>query len=403
MNRLTARQVETLKKPGRHGDGGGLYLQIDPTGAKRWVFIYQREGRRREMGIGPLAGFTLQEARDARDQARRQLVRGEDPIEARKKSTREIPAFKDYAAVVVAKLPLTSEKYRKAWLRTLTDLLPDMQDMAVNKIGVPEVLKGLRPHWRRIPETAERLRGRIERVLDEARAEGLIDPPWENPARWKGHIEILLPKPPRATRHHAAMPYEQMGDFMADLRERKGSAPLALQWTILTAGRTAQTRFATWGEIDLAQNLWVIPAARMKMKRDHRVPLTDEMIAVLDQCRHPDGVEADQLIFPGPDFETPLSDGGMERVLDRMGFKGKATVHGFRSTFSDWAHDCTDHPREVIEAALAHLFGDETERAYRRGDALEKRRKLMEAWCVFCGHKWSENVSQLPKGEGAAA
>jgi len=399
INRLTARSVETLKKPGRHADGAGLYLHVDASGAKRWVFVYFTEGRRREMGLGSVDVVTLAEARELRDAKRRLVHEGKDPIAERRRvdEAKPAPIFGDYAKEVVRGLPLTSEKYRKQWERTLTELPVNLQDLPVDQIGVEEVLEALKPHWKAIPETAERLRGRIEHVLYAAKAEGHVKGPWENPARWRGHIELLLPKPARKTRHHAALPYEEAGDFMAALRRREGSAARALEFTILTAGRTSQTRFLTAKEIDLAEKLWVIPAERMKMKRDHRVPLTDRIIEILQEARIEE-LEPDDHVFPSLDLVSPLSDGGMERVLDRMGYRGKVTVHGFRSTFKDWAEDCTHFQSKLIEAALAHLVGDETERAYRRGDALQKRRKLMEAWEGYCATPAGEKIRQLRPG-----
>jgi len=407
LNRLTAREVRTIKEPGRHADGAGLYLHVDPpdaegrAGPKRWVFVFQWLGKRREMGLGPVdlspSSDTLQRARDARDAARRLVADGIDPIEARKaerSAAEQTPAFGPFAKEIVANLSLRNEKHRAQWERTLTDYAPNLQAKPVDQITTQDVLAALKPHWTKIPETAERMRGRIERVLDAARAAGHIGGPWENPARWKGHLALLLPRPERQVQHHKALPYEQIADFMARLRQRGGVSARALEFAILTAARTMEIRFATWGEFDLQAKVWNVPAARMKMKRPHRVPLSDAAIAVLDDLKPPDelglGDLSDVYVFPGRKSGQALSNMSMDRVLRLEDLD--VTVHGFRSTFKDWAEDCTNFQNGVIEAALAHLVGDETERAYRRGDALEKRRKLMEAWAGYCAKPPASNV-----------
>lgn len=407
INRLTAREVQTLKAPGRHADGAGLYLQVDPPdaegapGAKRWVFVFQWQGKRREMGLGPVdvsAGSdSLKRARDARDAARRQVADGIDPIEARKAeraAAEGVPVFGPFAKSIVKGLTLRNDKHRDQWERTLTDYLPTLQAKPVDQITTQDVLAALKPHWTKIPETAERIRGRLERVLDAARAGGHISGPWENPARWRGHLALLLPRPERKVRHHPALPYEDVADFMARLRTRQGVSAKALEFAILTAARTQEIRFATWAEMDLKAKVWTVPADRMKMKRVHRVPLSDAAVDVLEAMRPPAEVGIADLagayVFPGRAAGAALSNMSMDRVLRLDGLD--VTVHGFRSTFRDWAGDCTNFQTGVIEAALAHLVGDETERAYRRGDALEKRRKLMDAWAGYCAKRAADNV-----------
>lgn len=404
-NRLTFKEVQTIREPGKHADGGGLYLLVDPPaidretgeptpGGKRWVFQFTWEGKRKEMGLGAVdlspGSDTLRRARDARDAARRQLDDGKNPIEERRRERAGppvVPLFGTFAKEVVAGLALKNQKHRDQWERTLTDYAPNLQAKAVDAIGTQDVLAALKPRWKTTPETAERMRGRIERVLDAARAAGHIPGAWENPARWKGHLALLLPRDARAVRHHPALPYGEMAAFMARLDLRKGASAAALRFTILTAARTQETRFAKWPEIDWPSKVWTVPAERMKMGRIHRVPLTQAALDELEALIPPgltkdDTPKLDAYIFPGQGKGAALSNMSMDRVLRLE--KAEATVHGFRSTFRDWAGDCTNFDRGSIEAALAHLVGDETERAYRRGDALEKRRKLMEAWAGFC-------------------
>lgn len=386
-NRLTAREVAALKASGRYADGGGLYLVIDAAGRRYWSFVFQYAGKRKEMSLGPADLIELKEARDARDEAKRLVLAGRNPIEVRRVEAAQrkaIPTFGDYANEVVDGLGLAADKHREQWRRTLTTYVPSLQALPVDQVTTTHVLDALKPHWLEIPETAGRIRGRIERVLDAARAEGLIAGAWENPARWRGHLALLLPKPLRAVRHHPALPWAQLPDFMVALRARGGVSARALEFTILTAARTQETRFATPAEI--AGPVWTVPGARMKMKRPHRVPLVLDVLELVEGMAPPAGVKRrSPWLFPGGKEPLALSNMAMDRVLRLEGLE--VTVHGFRSTFKDWASDETDFPREVVEAALAHLVGDETERAYRRGDALEKRRRLMEAWADFALQK----------------
>lgn len=374
LNRLTAREVQTIRKPGRHADGQGLYLHVDESGAKRWVFVFQWRGRRKEMGLGPVDLVELKAARDAKDAARRLVFAGKNPIEERRRNRGEVPTFGALADEVVDALSLRNDKHREQWRKTMTDYAAPLRDMAVNDIDTDDILATLRPIWTRIPETASKVRGRIERVLDAAKARGYRV--GENPARWRGHLALLIPRSRRTVKHYEALPGDQLPAFMAELRTREGVSALALEWTILTAGRTNETRWAVWPEIDRKRKLWTIPAERMKGGREHRVPLSPAALAILDKL--PGG----GYLFPGRSKGGCLSNMSMDKVLRSMG--REVTVHGFRSTFKDWAEDHTDFPNGVIEAALSHLVGDEVERAYRRGDALEKRRDLMDAWAAYC-------------------
>lgn len=387
INRLSARKVQALSEPGRHADGGGLYLVIEPSGSKRWVLLYRMPGRRREMGLGSVSAVSLARARELAAAARAQIAEGLDPIEARAIAT-AAPApsapvtFSDVAETYMADREKTwrSPIHRAQWRQTLEVQAASLWAMPVATIGTDDVLAVLRPIWHEKAETARRIRGRIERVLDAARVGGHRS--GENPARWRGHLDVLLPQSRKLTRgHHKAMPYAAVPAFYAAVAAGRTSASsLALQFTILTAARSGETRGLTWGEVDLAGALWTVPAERMKAGRQHRVPLSAPTLAVLASVRS-DSAGASDLIFPSR-VGTPLSDMALAMFLrgaDPSGF----TVHGFRSSFRDWVTEETDFPGELAEAALAHLVGDETERAYRRGDVLEKRRHLMDAWAAF--------------------
>jgi len=408
-NRLTHREVQTIKASGRHADGMGLYLHVDPAtqqegqpekvGAKRWVFVFQWEGKRREMGLGSVDNVELKEARALRDAARKLVADRVDPVEERRQSRivpAAVPTFGDFAREIVAGLTLKSDKHRMQWEKTLTEYQPNLQAKPVDQITTQDVLTALRPHWTTIHETAERIRGRTERVLDAARAAGHISGPWENPARWKGHLALLLPRPDVKVKHHAALPYAQLPAFMAALRERPSISARALEFLILTVARTEEIRFAVRGEVE--GDVWTVPAGRMKAGREHRVPLTQAALDVLAKVWPPeDMAPRSEWIFPSRDLIKPLSNMAMDKILRLDGLE--VTVHGFRSTFKDWAEDCTNFSNGTIEAALAHQVGDETERAYRRGDALLKRRKLMEAWAGFCGGRTGK-VIPMSRGVG---
>lgn len=382
-NRLSARTVAAAKKPGRHADGGGLYLHVDPSLAKRWVFVFQWRGKRREMGFGSTQLVSLAAARDAALDARRMVASGVDPIAARQ-TVHRVVTFGEVADEVLAglELSLTNPKHHAQWRTSLTVAAKPLQPLPVDEITTDDVLAVLRPVWKRTPVTASRLRGRIERVLDAAKARGLRT--GENPARWRGHLDVLLPKNKRLVRgHHAAMPMEQLAAFMAALRDRPAVAARALEFTILTAARTGESLNARWSEIDLEAGIWIVPAERMKARVEHRVPLTPTALAVLADVRPLLRTAKDGWVFPSQNGRRPLSQMSMLMLLRRMGVED-CTVHGFRSTFRDGAGDCTEFPRELIEAALAHTIGNALERAYRRSDAFAKRQTLMQAWADFC-------------------
>ena len=387
QGRLTARRVATLSAPGKYGDGRNLWYRIRSDGSSGWVFRYTLRGRAREMGLGPGPDVSLKEARDKAAQARQLLRQGIDPIEARRKAyaaRRRVPSFRQCVGEFIAahEAAWRNRKHCRQWHNTLaTYAFPVMGDQPVDAIGTDEVLCALQPIWQAKTETASRVRGRIERVLDWARARGLRE--GENPARWRGHLDKLLPKPTdvRAVRHHAALAWKDLPSFMDLLRKRTGLASRALEFAILTAARSGEVRGMRWSEV--SHDVWTLSARRMKGKREHRVPLSDRALAILDEMRG-FGSEPGQRVFPGMRPGRPLSDMSLGAVLKRMG-RGDLTVHGFRSTFRDWAAEETHFPREVCEEALAHVLVSKVEAAYRRGDLFEKRRRLMTAWEKYCG------------------
>ncbi|WP_296166571.1 integrase arm-type DNA-binding domain-containing protein [uncultured Brevundimonas sp.] len=398
LNKLTDREAKTAAA-GLHSDGGGLYLNVKTTGARAWVFVYRTGKRRREMGLGGYPGVKLVEARAAAVEARAQIARGEDPIEARRANAPpavdptaiDAPAaatFKVVAQQVIDSLSpgWRGAKTKEGWERSLLRQAAPLADKLPADITTQDVLDVLNPYWTSRPESAGKLRDRIETVLDVAKVNGLRE--GENPARWRGHLALMLPKRRKLSKgHHRALPYERAAGFMAALLAERAMGARALSFVILTGVREGVVRTATWGEISPAGDLWTIPKARMKSERDHRVPLSAAARAVLvgvNPTGSSDGVPpAGQLIFPGGKPGRPLSNTAVAKPLKELGVAADATIHGFRSTLRDWAGDETDHPREVIEAALAHLVGDETEQAYRRRDALEKRRRLMDDWGTF--------------------
>lgn len=386
VKRLSARTVATGSKPGRHADGDGLYLVVDASGAKRWLFLFRWQGKLKEMGLGGLSTVSLADARDRAGEARRVLKSGQNPIEQRRLARAEPEAavtFGAFADQVVADLShgFRNEKHKAQWTSTLASYAASLRPMPVDAIATTEVLAVLTPIWRSKAETASRLRGRIERILDAAKAKGLRT--GENPARWRGHLDKLLPARHRLTRgHHAALSFPEVPAFVAELRKREAVAAMALEFCILNASRSGEVLGARWDEIDRETRIWTIAPARMKAGREHRVPLTERALAILDRA---ETIRSSEYVFPGQKRGRPLSMMAMEMQLRRM--KVPVTVHGFRSSFRDWAGECTNVPREIAEMALAHVVGDATERAYRRGDALEKRRTLLEEWSQFCGRE----------------
>lgn len=374
MGKLTARQVQTLG-PGYHADGDGLYLQVTESGARSWILRYQHAKRRREMGLGPVALYGLAEARQRALQQRRLLADGIDPIEARRAAQRVSvrlwgAAVDDYIAAHRAAWKNGAQADQ--WQQSLDAYGPD-RALPVEKLDTATVLGVLRPIWTTKTETATRVRGRIERIWSAEKVAGNVA--GENPARWRGHLDALLPKPSKVARkrHHAAMPYARMPEFMARLRSRSGRAARAMEFAILTAARTGEVTGMAWDEV--SGDTWTIPGERMKAGRPHVVPLTAQAQAVLAA-----------LPRDRPPFS--LSENAMLYLLQRAPPRGMGepyTVHGFRSTFRDWGSETTGFPHEVMEMALAHHIRDKTEAAYRRGDLLAKRRELMEAWAAYLG------------------
>lgn len=386
IHKLSARRVATETKAGRHSDGGGLYLVVTPTGSSKWLFIFKRSGKQREMGLGSASGanaVSLADARARAAQCRASLVSGHDPIDLRnaeKSAAREcaIPTFGDYANSYIEahRSGWRNAKHVAQWQMTLTVYAKPISLKRIDEVSREDVLAILKPIWVTKNETASRIRGRIEAVLDAAKAEGLRS--GENPAAWKGNLKHSLPKRQKLQRgHHPAMPYSAVPKFIASLRVRHATAAQALEFLILTATRSGEVLGAQWDEFDLERAIWTIPPERMKAGREHRVPLSARTLSIL---RERLTIRADDCppVFSGARSQ-PLSSMAMQMLLRRMKVEA-VTVHGFRSSFRDWAAEETAFPREIAEAALAHVIGDSTERAYRRGDALERRRELMQAW-----------------------
>ena len=397
LKKLNARQVATLNREGRHSDGGGLYLVVGPGASRRWAFLFRWRGKLKEMGLGSLASVSLADAREKAGEARRNVADGRNPIEDRRAQEAAQDAgttFGAFADDLMKGLAhgFRNEKHRAQWAMTLTTYAAPLRSMKLDEIATSDVLAVLQPLWQTKAETASRLRGRIERVLDAAKAKGLRS--GENPARWRGHLDALLPARHRVTRgHHAAMPYEDVPAFIGRLRASESVSALALEFAIFTAARSGEVLGARWDEIDLDAKLWTVPAARMKAGREHRVPLTARALAILQTVEK---VRTAEHVFPGQQRGKSLSIMALAMVLRRLNLEN-VTVHGFRSAFRDWAGNETSFSREIAESALAHAVGDMTERAYRRSDALERRRELMDAWSRYCGMGPSAKVIPLKR------
>lgn len=386
-HKLVDAKIRGLNTPGIYGDGDGLYLRLQTAGGKSWVFIWKRYGVRREIGLGPYgtgAGqVSLAAARIKADEARAIVGQGGDPktdLAERRAGVRVLTFGKithEYIEVMQSKW--RGDKTLAAWERFSTTYTAALRKIPVDKVSDEDVLRVLRPLWHTKPETATKVRERIKLVLDHATARKLRSGP--NPAQWKGHLDQMLPPPAKlANGHLAAMRYADVPAFMQRLRKSSGLAAKAVEFIVLTAARSGEARGATWEEFDLVKKVWTIPPARMKAAKEHRVPLSDAVLVLVEQMK---ATATNRYVFPGQRDNRPLSDVSLAKAL-KTATAGAITVHGFRSAFRDWVAEETNFQREVAEAALAHAVGDSVERAYRRGDALEKRRKLMEAWASYC-------------------
>jgi len=407
-NVLTPLAVKNAK-PGRHADGGGLHLLVKESGARSWVYRFMLSGKSRDVGLGPAgpSGISLSQARDARDALRLKVKAGIDPLEERQREAAEAFAAAQAAHVagitfkVVAEAYIDAneeswrnDKHRQQWKNTLaTYVYPVIGELPVAEVGTAHVLQILEPIWKAKAETASRVRGRMETILDAAKARGYRE--GENPARWRGHIAQILPARSRLTRgHHKAMAYEAIPAFVGALHMREAVAALALEFTILTAARTGEVIGANWEEVDLDKAIWTIPASRMKAGKEHRVPLSARAVEILKSTQ---GLRKEWL-FPAIKGGK-MSGMAMTMLLRRM--KVDVTVHGFRSGFRDWSAECTGYAHEVAEMALAHTIENKVERAYRRGDLFDKRRRLMDDWATYCATipAAGANVTPIRKAE----
>ena len=392
--RLTALKVERAKKPGMYADGGGLYLRVTPEGARNWVLRYMLDRKPHWMGLGPLALCSLAEARARALEARKQRHDGIDPIAARRAERARLRldaskaiTFKQCAETYIAahRAGWRNPKHAAQWSATLaTYAYPVVGGLPVQSLENGLVLRVLEPIWTAKPETASRVRGRIEAILDWAAVRGYRT--GENPARWRGHLDKQLPQKTkvREVAHHAALPYAELPAFLPTLRAQVGVSARALEFLLLTAARTGEVIGARWSEIDLIDKVWTVPAGRMKAHREHRVPLSPQALAILCDMQADRRDDDRTFVFPGHKAGAPLSNMALLMLLRRVG-RADLTAHGFRATFKTWASERTAFQREIIEVALAHLMsGDKTEEAYWRGDLLSKRRRLMEAWGSFC-------------------
>ncbi|MBL6457842.1 tyrosine-type recombinase/integrase [Belnapia sp. T6] len=438
MAKLTATAVKALVakgKPGAHADGGNLYLRVAGPGSAKWTLRYMRSGKAREMGLGACDpegrdGVTLAQARIRAEEVRAVLRQGLDPLEERKAATEAekqakaaaeaaTRTFRDVAEMHVSahEAGWRNEKHRAQWRSTLEAYAyPVMRELPVAAIETDHVLRVLQPIWTEKPETASRVRGRIEAVLSYATARN-----WrqgENPARWRGHLDHLLPRRSKVAtvENHAALPWQQIATFMGALQGISATAARALEFTILTACRSGEVLGAKWSEIDMEAAVWTVPASRMKAGREHRVPLSSAALGVLAQMAPLRPAKGDTYVFPGQVKGKPLSNMAMLMLLRRMnpevegepprwrdGRSGSAiTAHGFRSSFRDWCEEATSTPHAVSEAALAHTIGDKVEAAYRRGDLFQKRAALMQEWADFCGWEPAEVRGVRPREQATA-
>jgi integrase len=393
FEQLSAIAVKGAKpgaRPRMMADGRGLYLRIETSGSKSWILRYQVAGKRHDHGLGPYPEITLATARERALQRRRMLLEGIDPIEARAAQRRNAAiadakamSFKQCAERYVAahSIGWRNPKHTAQWSASLeTRVYSIFGEVPVQIVDTGLVMKALEPIWQTKTETASRVRGRIESILDWAKARGYRS--GENPARWKGHLENLLaPRSKvRKIEHHPALPYAELPEFMAELRQQKSVAARALEFLILTAARSGEVLGAQWSEINFAERLWIVPASRMKAGREHRVPLSGPAIAILEEMR---AIRHSDYMFPGNRDRRPLGPVALRQTLQRMG-RTEITAHGFRSAFADWCSERTSFSSEIREMALAHVVGNKVEAAYRRSDLFQKRRQVMDAWARYC-------------------
>ena len=407
VKRLTALAIKNAG-PGMYADGEGLYLRVASTGSKSWVLRYMLDGRARAMGLGPLSLVSLADAREKAQALRKQAhVHRIDPIDARKASRGQIVSlsFRECATAYIEahKAGWRNTKHAAQWTSTLESYAyPILGALPVHQIDTGTVMRVLDPIWQTRTETASRLRGRLESVLSWATVRGYRS--GENPARWRGHLDKLLPKRSKVQKveHHAALSYTELPAFYAELRKQAGMGALALRFAIMTAARTSEVTGAQWSEIDLQAAVWTVPEGRMKAQREHRVPLSQESIRVLKAAKKLQSDEKVAVVFEGR-RRNPMCTAGMSAALKRMK-RTDVTVHGFRSTFRDWCAEQTAFPREIAEAALAHVLTNKAEAAYQRGDLLERRRTLMDAWARFATTapraKQASNVTPISRARG---
>jgi len=396
IHKLTPRKVATAG-PGKYEDGGGLRLVVSNTGAKKWVLRFTIDGKRREMGLGSFPDVGLGEAREKATEHRKQAKEGVDPIEARQTEPEKTPTFTSCAARYIRahRRGWKNAKHARQWVSTLkTYARPEIGKKKVDTITTEDILKILSPIWTTKTETAKRVQGRIENILDYAAAHKYRDP--LNPARWRGHLDKLLPRPTRVKKvtHHPAMPHTEVPAFMAELSGKGSVSALALQFLILTASRTSEVLQAQWNEIDLEAAVWSVPAERMKARREHRVPLSDVTQSILETLPR---IEGNPYLFPGVRHGRPLSNMALLQLMRGMGYgvdgdRGDYVPHGFRSSFRDWSGEISCYPRDVAEMALAHAIENKVEAAYRRGDLFDKRRMMMQDWDDYVNKERGEVI-----------
>ena len=385
LHRLKATDVRSISEPGLHGDGGGLYLKVTEAGTRSWVYRFQLNNKRRGMGIGSAAVLSLAQARQIAQRCREQVALGIDPIDARASETRavaNVPTFEEMAVDYIRRQESgwSNAKHSRQWTSTLKAYaFPVIGKLPVDQIDTRHVLEILEPIWATKAETAKRVRGRIEAILNSAKVLGHWD--GQNPAVWRGHLALILPPKSKVApvKHHAALPYDEAPEFFTVLSKRKGFAALGFRFLLLTAVRTGEVLGATWGEVE--DDRWIIPPERMKARKPHAVPLSEATLAVLEQARE---ASVNDFIFSGS--RGALSNMAFLAILKRMK-RADITPHGFRSTFRDWAAETTAFPSDVVEMALAHTVANKVEAAYRRGDLFEKRRALMADWAAFLTSK----------------